>query len=98
MTLYLFLELLRCFGESTLIDLVQLLFTRLAMFSEDVQDRDTTSSMDQVCLLLEYTHMPLAFVWMICHHSRTQLFSFAAIKERHFRDKLHFQCLWEILI
>lgn len=34
-------ELLRCFGEGTLVDLVQLLFTRLSSFPEDPQDKDT---------------------------------------------------------
>ena len=45
---YDFAELLRCFGESTLVDLVQLLFTRLSTFPEDSQDRDSASALDQV--------------------------------------------------
>ena len=44
-------ELLRCFAESTLLDMVQLLFTRLASFSEDTHNMDDTSSMDQVTIM-----------------------------------------------
>ena len=44
------LELLRCFAESTLVDMVQLLFSRLPSLSEEAHSVDDTSSMDQVSL------------------------------------------------
>ncbi len=44
-----YVELLRCYGESTLVDLVQLLFSQLPLFSED-EDTEVESStpIDQV--------------------------------------------------
>ena len=41
-------ELLRCFAESTLVDMVQLLFSRLPSLTEECNSVDDTSSMDQV--------------------------------------------------
>jgi len=40
-------ELLRCYAEGTLVDMVQLLFSRLPTFTEDSHSVDDTSSMDQ---------------------------------------------------
>ena len=41
-------EFLHCYGESTLVDLVQLLFSQLPLFSEDDSDSEDTSPIDQV--------------------------------------------------
>lgn len=67
------IELLRCFGESTLVDLVQLMFTRLPSFPEDPQDRDHSSAMDQVCTSVAVS-MTL-FRTDFCSVFRTNLYS-----------------------
>jgi hypothetical protein len=47
-------ELLRCFAESTLVDMVQLLFSRLPSLSEKAHSVDDTSPMDQVSSMTIY--------------------------------------------
>ena len=44
-------ELLRCVAESTLVDMVQLLFSKMAAFSEDALSSDDTSPLDQVTVM-----------------------------------------------